>query len=124
MISWLAGFEAAYQLAAMILHTPKTVPFIGPISISLLVAAPSLAIAASVLGARPNRWLLAAAISVFLAWLASGFHVNATTAITSVSGEVLNDASKTLWAFAYLVPLLRIKVSRKAVPMQNLNARL
>jgi hypothetical protein len=106
VIAWLAGFEAAYQVAAMILHRPHPVPLIGPVSISLLVGAPAVTAAMTMLGARPNRLLLAVALLVFGVWVAAGFHVNTGTTVVSSTGEALNDLSKTLWALAYLLPLV------------------
>lgn len=108
--AWLAGFEAAYQVAAMLLRTPSPVPLVGPISISLIVGAPLVLVAMTMLGARPEPILLAGAAIVFVAWLAAGFHVNTDTTIVSVQGEALNDASKTLLALAYLVPLFNVRV--------------
>lgn len=104
-IAWLAGFEGAYQVAAMLIHTPSSVPFIGPVSISLIVGMPLIAAAATMLGARPDRRLLMSAVLVFGLWLATGFHVNADATSMNPLGEVCNEASKTLWALAYLVPL-------------------
>ena len=105
-IAWLASFEAAYQISAMILRTPSPIPVVGPVSLSLLIGAPLVALAMTALGARPNLYVLALALLVFVAWLATGFHVNTGTEIVSVTGEALNDASKALWALAYIVPLL------------------
>lgn len=65
-VAWLAGFEAAYQAAAMLLHTPHPVPVIGPVSISLLVGMPVAAVAMTWLGARPDPLLFAAALLVFV----------------------------------------------------------
>lgn len=105
-LTWLAGFEAAYQAAAMVLRTPSPIRLIGPVSISLLVGMPLIAAAMTLLGARPEPRLLTLGLLVFCVWLATGFHVN-TTSVVSPLGEVLNDGSKTLWALAYLVPLWR-----------------
>lgn len=118
-IAWLASFEAAYQIAAMILRTPSPIPLVGPVSISLLVGAPAVALLMTALGARPNRSLLGLALLVFAVWLATGFHVNTDTVIVSPSGEALNDAAKTLWALAYLLPLWqarRTRPSSRAIP--------
>lgn len=108
MIAWLAAFETAYQLAAMALRTPSPVPLVGPVSISLVVGAPVVLFAMTLLGARANPFLLAAAVLVFGVWLATGFHVNTGTVVISPSGEALNDAAKTLLALAYFAPLLRV----------------
>lgn len=108
-VAWLAGYEAAYQAAAMLLHTPSPVPVVGPISVSLVVGAPLVLAAMTALGARPNPILLSLALAVFAAWLASGFHVNTDPAAINPLGEALNEGSKTLWALAYLWPLLRLR---------------
>lgn len=105
-IAWLAGFEAAYQLAAMLIHTPHPVPVVGPVSISLLVGMPTIAAAMTMLGARPHPLLLAGASLVFAAWIVAGFHVNTDIHSIDAAGEVFNETAKTLWAAAYLMPLL------------------
>lgn len=104
-IAWLASFECAYQIAAMILKTPSPIPLVGPVSISLLVGAPAVALLMTAMGARPNLLLLGLALLVFAVWIATGFHVNTDEVVVSPTGEALNDASKTLWALAYLLPL-------------------
>lgn len=52
---------------------------------------------------RPYRSSL-----VWAVWIATGFHVNGHT-MTGLdpSAEALNEGAKTLWALAYLVPLMR-----------------
>lgn len=102
-LAWLAGFEAAYQVAAMILHTPSPVPFIGPVSISLVIGAPALALAMTVLGARPQPLLFAGGLAAFVVWLATGFTVSGPGSAFDPLGEALNEVSKTLWAAAYFV---------------------
>lgn len=111
-VAWLAGFEGAYQIASVLLHTPPGLPLFGSISISLIVGMPLIAVAMTILGARPDPILIVAALLAFVVWLATGFHVNTTLNIASIEGEALNDASKTLWALAYLVPLVRDRTSR------------
>ncbi|MFL5915894.1 MAG: hypothetical protein ACJ752_09675 [Gaiellaceae bacterium] len=108
-IAWLASFETAYQIAAMILRTPSPVPLVGPVSISLLVGAPAVALLMTAMGARANRFVLGLALLAFVVWIATGFHVNTETVIVSPTGEALNDTAKTLWALAYLLPLLRAR---------------
>src|ERR1051326_6536503 len=105
-IAWLASFESAYQIASMILKTPPPIPLIGPVSISLLVGAPAVALLMTAMGARANPLLLGLALLTFGVWIATGFHVNTGTVVVSPTGEALNDAAKTLWALAYLLPLL------------------
>jgi len=104
-IAWLAGFETAYQVTAMAIHTPHPIPVIGPISLSLLIGMPLIAAVMAWLGGRPNVPLLIAALIFFAAWIASGFHVNVDASHIDAVGEILNDVSKTLWAAAYLLPL-------------------
>jgi hypothetical protein len=108
-IAWLASFETAYQIAAMILRTPSPVPLVGPVSISLLVGAPAVALLMTAMGARANRFVLGLALLAFVVWIATGFHVNTDTVIVSPTGEALNDTAKTLWALAYLLPLLHAR---------------
>lgn len=105
LVAWLAGFETAYQVAAFLLHPPAQLQLVAPVSLSLIVGMPLITVAMTWLGARPNLPPLAAALLVFCVWLAAGFHVNTGTSIDNISGEALNDASKTLWALAYLLPL-------------------
>lgn len=106
-IAWLASFECAYQIAAMILRTPSPIPLVGPVSISLLVGAPAVALLMTAMGARANLLMLGLALLVFGVWIATGFHVNADDVVVSPTGEALNDGAKTLWALAFLLPLWR-----------------
>src|SRR5262249_9579006 len=63
-------------------------------------------------GARPSLPLLAAALAVWVVWIATGFHVNGHTMVGfDPAAEALNEGTKTLWALAYLAPLMR---SRRA----------
>ena len=119
-IAWLASFECAYQIAAMVLRTPSPVPLVGPVSISLLVGAPIVALLMTALGARADRPLLGLALLTFVVWVATGFHVNTSTVVVTPTGEALNDASKTLWALAYLMPLWRARAGSRLeeVPKQ------
>jgi hypothetical protein len=105
-MAWLAGFEAVYQSSAMLIHTPSPIPWVGSVSISLVVGMPLVAGVMTLLGARPQPVLTVAAAAVFLVWIATGFHVSGAGSDWNVTGEILNELSKTLLAAAYLVPLL------------------
>jgi hypothetical protein len=113
-IAWLTGFEAAFQVASLTLgRLPLGLP--GPIFFIIF----GLTVVAFVTrsGVRPDLSLLFLAFAFFAAWVATGFHLNGHqhgmfSLHTRIAGfdptaELLNDVSKTLWAAAYLVPLLR-----------------
>jgi hypothetical protein len=60
---------------------------------------------------------------VFAVWVAAGFHVNVNErglAGFDPTAEVLNEGSKTLWAAAYLVPLLSFGPLRLRWPQRGL----
>lgn len=104
--AWLAGFEGVYQIVWLIVKAPASVPVVGPNSISLLVGMPIVALVLTATGARPDRRLFVAALVVFAVWVGVGFPVNTGLgAPVHVLAEVLNEATKILWAVAYLLPL-------------------
>lgn len=118
-LAWLAGFEAAYQAAAMVMHTPSPVPWIGSVSISLVIGAPTVTLAMTLLGARAQPVLLVAALGVFVAWLAAGFTVSGPGSAFDATGELLNELSKSLWAVAYFVPLLLRQSDRDSISLRS-----
>jgi hypothetical protein len=105
MLAWLGGFEVAYQATAALVGNGSTGsgwPVVGLVLFGLAVTA-----VAWRRGVRPHRWLMLAVAVVWIAWLATGFSGNpATLTGLDVPAEVLNETAKTLWALAYLIPLL------------------
>ena len=64
---------------------------------------------------KPDLWLMALVAVVCVAWVATGFHVDSHGMVGfEPSAEALNEAAKTLWALAYLVPLCRLRRSSVA----------
>lgn len=101
--AWLAGFEAAFQITSLAMGLPLPGYRWGPF---LLIALGISGTAyAARCGVRPNLWLLGIAACVWVAWVATGFHVNRHTMVGfDPTAEALNEGAKTLWALAYLVP--------------------
>lgn len=115
--AWMTGFESAYQLTNLAKgrRPPSavvvTVARFGwhihlpwqPILIGLgLVIVP----VAWRLGLRPEPWLMAVVGVLWIVWIALGFHANQHTMVHFDAGsEAVNEAGKTLWAFAYLWPI-------------------
>jgi hypothetical protein len=112
---WLTGFEACFEIG----HLAVGAASIGRGGVGLF---PIIVCTASVVwltrhGIRPEWRLLAAAVAILAVWTAFGLRANGHqqgifSLTTSLRGfdpwdEALNEASKTLWALAYLVPLVR-----------------
>lgn len=114
--AWLAGFEAAYQ--ASTLATGSGLPAAGWTAPALIVFGVAVTWEAWRRGVRPDLRVMAMTAAVWAAWLATGFHANEPTFVDfNVTAEVLNEAAKTLWAVAYLIPLLgAIPVLRRRLP--------
>jgi hypothetical protein len=109
--AWFFGFEGAYQATALV--TGNGLPALG-------VAAPILVVVGAVAVAIASRarilpaWrVMTVVAAVWIAWVAIGFPANAATlAGFNPMAEVLNEAAKTLWALAYLWPLVRVGAAR------------
>ena len=58
-------------------------------------------------GVRPWWPLVGLTAALWAIWMATGFHFNGHGMTGfSISAELFNETAKTLWALAYLVPLL------------------
>lgn len=102
--AWIWGFEIAFQVASIAEghHDTTVVARIGWI----LIGVPVLAFLSA--WVRPDRRLFIAAVLCFAGWVVIGFHVNDHTMVGfDPYAEALNEGAKTIWALAYLVPLLR-----------------
>ena len=119
--AWLFGFELVFQITSLAAGRPLPGFHWGPFAL-IAVGVASL-VAAARAGITPSPvWLLAAGCC-FAAWVVTGFHVNEhTTANLDVTGEVLNEAAKMLWAAAYFVPLIWVTRSHTAQPTETLPA--
>ena len=119
--AWLSGFEALFEIG----HLAVGAAAIGRGGVGLF---PIIVCSASVVwltrhGVRPDWGLLAAAVAILAVWIALGLHANGHqqgifSLTTSLKGfdpwdEALNEASKTLWALAYLVPFVRRSAGRQ-----------
>jgi len=104
-LSWIAGYEAAWQLTAYFLHGH---PIGWPI-LPAAVAALAIALFAGV--AVDRRWLLVVA-ALWVVWIATGYNYNFPYS-THIDwwAELMNEGTKVLWGMAYLWPMIQ---SRKA----------
>lgn len=114
-LAWLLGFEAAFQIASLALGRlpvgsdgPIFVVVVGAIGLPWLTRR----------GARPSWWFIAPALVLLGIWAGLGlpqndaqrgmFSLHPHIAHFDVTGEILNEVTKMLWAFAYLLPLTRL----------------
>lgn len=101
---WLIGFEAAFDAFGL-----ATVGYAADRVLPIVLGVFTLAWCARTKILRVSLpWVVVTAL-VWAAWLAVGFHWNSY--YTSAADfrwhvEVLNEAAKTSWALAYLVPLV------------------
>jgi hypothetical protein len=112
--AWLFGFEVPFQLTSLAEGRPLPAWGFGPfILIALGVVSVSVAWQH---GVRPAVPLLVLAAVIWLAWVATGFHVNEHDLSTGFNstGEAMNEAAKSAFALAYLWPLWRSIPSRPA----------
>lgn len=105
--AWMTSWEAVFQ-AVSIGFGRLPVGIDGPIFyIVLAVATVPVLIRYEI---RADWLIMGATIGVFAVWVATGFHINGHSMIGfNISAELLNEAAKTLWAFAFLVPLLDLR---------------
>ena len=105
LMAWLSAYEIAYQATGTALHGWSPAYFFW-----LSAAISGWVVLGLVRGIIPNRWLLLAVALVWAIWLLTGFHSNSSavagtpgrSGAFSISGELLNELSKTLLGFAYL----------------------
>lgn len=104
-LAWLFGFEALFNLTGILLGRPAVLdPIHFGIYLFLGLCGPLWLVRG---GWRPRYGLLMGAAACWMIWTVTGFHVNQHTMVDfSPVAEVLNEVSKTLWAAAYLLPLL------------------
>lgn len=104
-VAWLFSFEAVFEATA--LATGRKESLGAPHALSYVAAAAVLLPWVWRHGVRPSWPLLALALIVYAAWVGTGFHVNDHTMTGfDPAAEFLNEASKMLWAAAFLLPLL------------------
>lgn len=114
--AWIGGFEVLYQAT----NTTKQLIDKGfhpstwwapPVVFGVFLLGIGSVVYAGRHGARPAFPLLAAALAVWVIWIAIGFHVNGHT-MTGLdpAAEALNEGAKTLWALAYLLPLMGVRL--------------
>lgn len=112
--AWLAGFEAAFQVASLLVDR---LPLGLPSPIFFITLGAATLVLAHRRRVRVQYGFLAAGLLLMVVWVATGFHLNGHqhgmfSLHTRIAGfdptaEFLNEASKTAWALAYLWPLLR-----------------
>jgi|SRR5579862_533699 len=123
-LAWLFGWEAAFQFASsmriLVLHGWHPHPWWTPVVVFGVegLGFACVIVAGVYFGIRPSWPLMLASGVCWAIWLATGFHINGHTMVDfSPTAEALNEAAKTLWAFAYLVPLIRMPAARAAIPV-------
>lgn len=111
--AWIGGFEVLYQgtntIKELIDNGFHPSAWWAPVVVfGVFVLGIGFVVYAGRHGARPAFPLFAAALGIWAIWIATGFHVNGHTMVGLDPGaEALNEGSKTLWALAYLLPLMR-----------------
>jgi hypothetical protein len=127
-VIWLGGFEAAFQFTVemrLLVHSgfhPEA--WWAPVVMFATLCLGVICVfAATRIGVRPSLPLLGLTAVFWVIWLLTGFHVNEHTMVGfDPLAEVWNEAAKTLWAAAYLLPLW--KASETAPALVGLLSRL
>ena len=109
--AWIGSWEIAYQLSQtteVLAHWHGRGSWWAAVIVIWTYACGIvLVLAAARRGARPDLRFIAASVIVWAIWIVTGFHVNGhTMRHFDPTAEALNEAAKTLWALAYLTPLL------------------
>jgi len=102
--AWFFGFEAAYQASALL--TGNGLPASGLAAPIMIGLGAVVVVVATARGIRPDWRLMVGVAVIWTVWLAVGFPANEPTLVGfSPLAEALNEAAKTVWALAYLLPL-------------------
>lgn len=110
--AWMVGFELAWQatLTGRIIDRGGFHPdawWKPAFVFGAYALAAAFVLMAARHGANPSLLLMGVVAGLWMFWVATGFHSNShTTPHLDVSAEIMNEMVKTLWATAYLVPLL------------------
>lgn len=114
--TWLWGFEAAYDASVLAFRHPTAGERPLP-AFYLILGVATVVWMTFRIRVRPALWPLVGAAAVWIVWASIGFPVNThdATAIHPFA-EVLNEAAKSLWALAYLIPLLHGRRLEQASP--------
>jgi hypothetical protein len=105
-VAWLVGFELLFE-ATRRPYEWHWILFVAVDIVGIVLLARK--------GIAPSPVLLVAALAVWGAWLATGFHVNHHDTVPFQPGaEVFNEGAKTLWGAAYLVPFLLARPNARA----------
>jgi hypothetical protein len=103
--AWFFGFEAAYQASA--LATGHGLPALGAVAPFMIGLGAVVVGFASARGVHPAWRLMLVVAAIWTIWLAIGFPANGPTLVGfDPLAEALNEAAKSVWALAYLLPLL------------------
>ena len=104
--TWLAGYEAAFQVTAVAVGSPARIQ--GWIAY-LAIAFGAFTVGwFSFHGIRPSRPGVLTVAAIWAIWLAIGFPANLHTMVGfDPAAEVFNEGTKTALALAYLWPLAR-----------------
>jgi hypothetical protein len=125
---WVITFEAAFQIASLIMGR-LPLGYATPV-IFLILAVVTLCLTRGKV--KPDWRYLAASLVVLVVWMATGFHLNGHqhgllslhTRISDfdVTAEVMNVTAKTLWALGYFLPLLRRTSTDEGVAVSTADA--
>jgi hypothetical protein len=108
VIAWASAFEILYNAAGVVVwHWP-----LGAFAWQVAALLGWL-IAADLLGIRPPWWALVPFVLLGATWILAGFHSNIPGRPLVLWDEVLNEATKSAIAVAYLVAALRCPTARR-----------
>ncbi|HXC77196.1 MAG TPA: hypothetical protein VNU19_09095 [Candidatus Acidoferrum sp.] len=117
MMAWISAFEILYNAAGVVvLHTP-----LGAFAWEV-AALLGWVVAADLLGIRPPWWALVPFLLLSVIWIVTGFHSNLPARSFSLRDEVLNEATKSALAAAYLIASLQSPTLRSQRPLSRLPA--
>jgi hypothetical protein len=110
VVAWSALFEVVYQAVGIVGFHWAAGNWVWETA-----ALAGWLVFAGVLGVWPDCRLIPVFVILMTLWIAAGYHYNVAgqTAPINMRDEVLNEASKTALALAYLVGALRNQVGHR-----------
>ena len=120
VVAWTALFEIVYQAVGIVGFHWAVGNWIWETG-----ALAGWLILASVLGISPDWRVMILFIVLMAVWIATGYHYNVAGQISpiNVRDELLNEASKSALALAYLIGALRRSATEFASPSAGLGKR-
>ena len=109
---WLCAFEVAFDVTGLALDRPAALDWIHLSLYSLVAIALPVWLARR--GVKPSWPFGVPVLIIWAIWIGTGFHVNEHTMTDfDPAAEALNEAAKTAWAAAYLLPLWKLTAKRR-----------